>query len=320
MLTILTKNGISWQDVLNDERGIKMSSTILRAMTRDGSARAYVINSTEMVNKAIEYHKTAPTATALMGRLLTATSVMGTMLPEADSTMSVSIRGNGLSGTTIAVSDYYGNIKCCMTNPMADLPLKPNGKLDVSGIVGGGMLVVSKDVGDEVPFNGTIELVSGEVAEDIASYYAQSEQTPTLCALGVLVDVNHTCKAAGGVFVQLLPFADDEVVTKLEQNAKNLNNVSSKFNDGLSNEDILKIALEGIEYDLFDELEVEYRCDCSRERTERALISVGKKECDSIFAEQRAKGEEEVITLECNFCNAKYNFTKENVENLFKKR
>ena len=297
-----------------------MSSTILRAMTRDGSARAYVINSTEMVNKAIEYHKTAPTATALMGRLLTATSVMGTMLPEADSTMSVSIRGNGLSGTTIAVSDYYGNIKCCMTNPMADLPLKPNGKLDVSGIVGGGMLVVSKDVGDEVPFNGTIELVSGEVAEDIASYYAQSEQTPTLCALGVLVDVNHTCKAAGGVFVQLLPFADDEVVTKLEQNAKNLNNVSSKFNDGLSNEDILKIALEGIEYDLFDELEVEYRCDCSRERTERALISVGKKECDSIFAEQRAKGEEEVITLECNFCNAKYNFTKENVENLFKKR
>lgn len=296
-----------------------MSSTILRAMTRDGSARAYVINSTEMVNKAIEYHKTAPTATALMGRLLTATSVMGTMLPESDCTMSVSIRGNGISGTTIAVSDYYGNIKCCMTNPMADLPLKPNGKLDVSGIVGGGTLVVSKDVGDEVPFNGAIELVSGEVAEDIASYYAQSEQTPTLCALGVLVDVDHTCKAAGGVFVQLLPFADDEVVSKLEENAKNLNNVSSKFNEGLSNEDILKIALEGIEYDLFDELEVEYRCDCSRERTERALISVGKKECDSIFAEQKAKGEEEVITLECNFCNAKYNFTKENIEHLFKK-
>ena len=295
-----------------------MSSTILRAMTRDGSARAYVINSTEMVNKAIEYHKTSPTATALLGRLLTATSVMGTMLPEPDCTMSVSIRGNGLAGTTIAVSDYYGNVKGCITNPMADLPLKPNGKLDVSGIVGGGILSVSKDVGDEVPFNGAIELVSGEVAEDIASYYAQSEQTPTLCALGVLVDVDHTCKSSGGVFVQLLPFADEEVVSKLEKNAKNLSNISLKFSQGLSNEDILKIALEGIEYDLFDELEVEYKCDCSKERTERALISVGKKECESIFNEQREKGEEEVITLECNFCNAKYRFTKEHVAKLFK--
>jgi len=293
-------------------------STILRAMTRDGSARAYVINSTEMVNKAIEYHKTAPTATALMGRLLTATSVMGTMLPEADCTMSVSIRGNSLAGTAIAVSDYYGNIKCCITNPMADLPLKPNGKLDVSGIVGGGTLVVSKDVGDEVPFNGAIELVSGEVAEDIAAYYAQSEQTPTLCALGVLVDTDFSCKAAGGVFVQLLPFADDEVVAKLEENAKNLSNVSSKFSDGLSNEDILKIALEGIEYDLFDELEVEYKCDCSRERTERALVSVGQKEIESIFNEQKEKGEEELIVLECNFCNKKYEFNKENIASLFK--
>ena len=295
-----------------------MSSTILRAMTRDGSARAYVINSTEMVNKSIEYHKTAPTATALMGRLLTATSVMGTMLPENDCTMSVSIRGNGLAGTTIAVSDYYGNVKGCITNPMADLPLKPNGKLDVSGIVGGGILSVSKDVGDEVPFNGAIELVSGEVAEDIAAYYAQSEQTPTLCALGVLVDVDHSCKASGGVFVQLLPFADDEVVSKLESNARNLSNISLKFSQGLSNEDILKIALEGIEYDLFDELEVEYKCDCSRERTERALISVGKKEIEKIFAEQREKGESEVISLECNFCNKKHDFTKEDCKRLFK--
>jgi len=294
-------------------------STILRAMTRDGSARAYVINSTEIVNKAIEYHKTAPTATALLGRLLTATSVMGTMLPEPDCTMSVSIRGNGLAGTTIAVSDYYGNVKGCITNPMADLPLKPNGKLDVSGIVGGGILSVSKDVGDEVPFNGAIELVSGEVAEDIASYYAQSEQTPTLCALGVLVDTDFSCKSAGGVFVQLLPFADEEIISKLEQNAKNLNNVSEKFSLGLSNEDILKIALEGIEYDLFDELEVEYKCDCSRARTERALISVGEKEIEEIFAEQRQKGEKELIELECNFCNAKYQFTKEDVASLLKK-
>ena len=293
-------------------------STILRAMTRDGSARAYVINSTEIVNQAIGYHRTAPTATALLGRLLTATSVMGTMLPEDGCTMSVSIRGNGLAGTTIAVSDYYGNVKGCITNPQADLPLKPNGKLDVSGIVGGGILSVSKDTMEDVPFNGAIELVSGEVAEDIASYYAQSEQTPTLCALGVLVDVDCTCKAAGGVFVQLLPFADEEVVSKLEENAKNLSNISFKFSEGLSNEEILKIALEGIEYDLFDELTVDYLCNCSRERTERALVSIGKKEAYDILDEQKAEGKDEIITLECNFCDKKYEFTREDVSKLFK--
>ena len=295
------------------------NSNILRAMTRDGSARAYVINSTAMVNTAISYHKTAPTATALLGRLLTGASVMGTMLPEKDCTMSVSIRGNGLAGTTIAVSDYYGNVKGCITNPMADLPLKPNGKLDVSGIVGAGTLCVSKDVGTEVPFNGTVELISGEVAQDIANYYVQSEQTPTLCALGVLVDTDYTVKASGGVFVQLLPFADEAVVSQLEENAKNLSNISTKFASGLSNEDVLKIALEGIEYDLFDELTVEYKCDCSRFRTEKALISLGKSEIESIFAEQRANGESEIITLECNFCDKKYEFTRSDVEKLLKK-
>ena len=294
------------------------NSTILRAMTRDGSARAYVINSTAIVNTAIDYHKTAPTASALLGRLLTATSVMGTMLPEEGTSMSVSIRGNGLAGTTIAVADYFGNVKGCITNPMADLPLKPNGKLDVSGIVGGGILSVSKDVGDEVPFNGAIELVSGEVAEDIASYYAQSEQTPTLCALGVLIDTDFSCKASGGVFIQLLPFADEDVITRLEENSKNLSGISSKFAEGLSNEDILKIALDGIEYDLFDELTVDYICDCSRERTERALLSIGKKEALDILNEQAARGEEQCITLECNFCNKKYEFSKDDVLSLFK--
>ena len=296
-----------------------MGSTILRAMTRDGSARAYVINSTDMVNTAVDYHRTAPTATALLGRLLTATSVMGTMLPEKECTMSVSIRGNGLAGTTIAVSDYYGNVKGCITNPMADLPLKPNGKLDVCGIVGGGTLCVSKDVGTDVPFNGTVELVSGEVAEDIANYYVQSEQTPTLCALGVLVDTDFSVKASGGVFVQLLPFADEGVVARLEENAKNLSNVSLKFSQGLSNEEILKIALDGIEYDLFDELEVEYKCDCSRKRTEKALISIGPAEIEDVFTEQKARGEKELITLECSFCNKKYEFTREDVASLFKK-
>lgn len=297
----------------------KKYSKILRAMTKDGSARAYVINSTEIVNEAIKIHRPSPTAAALLGRVLTASSVMGTMLPEKDCRLTLAIRGNGLAGTTLACADYYGNVKGYISNPMADLPLKPNGKLDVSGIVGGGTLSVSKDVGDEVPYNGTIELVSGEIAEDIAQYYAASEQTPTLCALGVLVNPDITCKAAGGVFVQLLPFADDEVITKLESNAKSLSNISYKFSEGLSNEDILKIALDGIEYDLFDEIDVEYKCDCSVLRTKRALYSIGKDEIEKIFAEQREKGECEQIELECHFCNKKYVFSKDEALSLFKK-
>ena len=295
----------------------KKRSTILRAMTRDGSARAYVINSKEIVNEAIKYHKTAPTASALLGRLLTATSVMGTMLPEDGCKLTATIKGNGIAGTTLACADYYGNVKGYIQNPMADVPNKPNGKLDVSGIVGGGLFCVSKDVGDDVPFNGTIELVSGEVAEDIAQYYAVSEQTPTLCALGVLVDTDHTCRAAGGVFVQLLPFPDENVIARLEENSKFLNNISTKFDEGMSNEDILKIALNGIEYDIFDELDVEYKCDCSVERTKRAVISLGKTEIEKIFAEQRENGEEEKISLECHFCDKKYDFYKEDIEKMF---
>ncbi len=295
-----------------------MSSTIIRAMTRDGSARAFVINSRDIVNKAISIHQTAPTATALFGRLLTASSVMGTMLPENGNTMTVAIRGQGLAGTALCVADYFGNVKGYIQNPQADVPLKPSGKLDVSGIVGGGILSVSKDVGGEVPFNGNIELVSGEVAEDIAQYYAVSEQVPTLCALGVLVDTDYSCRAAGGVFVQLLPFADEEVVDRLEENAKMLSNVSSLFDKGLSNEDILKIALNGIEYDLFDELEVDYECNCTSERTERAIISLGKQEIEKIFAEQKAAGEPEELCLNCQFCNKEYKYTKEQALKLFK--
>lgn len=287
-------------------------------MTRDGSARAYVINSTKIVNDAIKYHKTAPTASALLGRTLTATSVMGTMLPENGDALTVAVRGNGLAGTTLCCADYFGNVRGYMSNPMADLPVRADGKLDVSGIVGGGILSVMKDVGDEVPYNGNIELVSGEIAEDIAQYYAVSEQTPTLCALGVLINPDFSCAGAGGVFVQLLPFPDENIIPKLEENAKKLSGLSHKFAEGLSNEDILKIALDGIEYDLFDEIEVEYKCDCSRERTGRALISLGKKEVLDIFDEAKAKGEEEKIELECHFCDKTYTFTRDEALKLFK--
>ena len=294
-------------------------STIFRAMTEDGSARIHVINSTAIVNEAIRIHKTAPTATAALGRVLTATSMMGAMLGEKENSLSLTIKGSGIAGTVLAVSDYYGNVRGYISNPLADKERKPNGKLDVSGIIGPGTLTVAKDVGDDQPYVGTIELISGEIAEDVAQYYATSEQCPTLCALGVLVDVDYTCKAAGGVLIQLLPFADEEVVAKLEQNAAALVNLSHRFAEGMTNEQIAAMALEGIPYSPFDELEVDYKCTCSRERTERAVVSLGKAEIEKLLDEAEAEGKPRELELSCQFCNQAYVFDEKSLKALVHK-
>lgn len=292
-------------------------ATILRGMTRDGSARIMVVNSKSIVDKAIEIHHTSPTATAALGRLLTGVSLMGCMMGEKDDSLSVSIGGNGPLGKLIAVSDYMGNVRGYVQTPVVDLPPKANGKLDVGNAVGAGTMTVCKDMGGKEPTNGTIPLVSGEIAEDIASYYAISEQIPTLCALGVLVDTDCSCRAAGGVMVQLLPFADPHVVDQLEANAAKLQNVSALFDAGLSNEEIAAIALEGIEYDLFDEFDVEYRCTCSRERMAAALHSVGEKELRRMLDEQLAEGKPEELEIACHFCGNHYRFTADMLKKLF---
>ena len=283
-------------------------STILRAMTRDGSARVLVINSRDIVNKMREAHMTSPTATAALGRTLTAASMIGTMLPEAGNTVSISFSGDGEAGKIIAVGDYFGNVKGYIQNPLANPPKKPNGKLDVGAAVGAGTLAFVKDLGEEELQTGMIEIVTGEIAEDIATYFAKSEQVPTLLSLGVRVDKDYSCLSAGGVLIQLLPFPDDATVDLIERNAAALTNVSSLFEMGLSNEAIADIAMKDIPYDIFDTLTVEYKCDCERARMLSKIKSLGKNEILTMLDEQVAEGKPRELTAVCRFCNTEYTF------------
>ena len=286
------------------------NSTILRAMTRDGSARVLVINSRKIVNDAIGFHKTSPTASAALGRLVTATSVIGTMLPEDGDTVTISIQGDGEAGRLLAVGDYFGNVKGYIQNPLANPPKKPNGKLDVGAAVGEGTISFVKSVGNIEPQVGTIELVSGEIAEDIATYFAKSEQIPTVLSLGVLVDTDYTCLAAGGVLIQLMPFPDEETVDLIERNAADLVNISRYFAAGKTNEEIMEIAMRDIPFDIFDTIEVGYKCDCSRERMKEKIKSLGKAEILKMLDEQEAEGQPRELTAICRFCNSEYTFTE----------
>ena len=281
---------------------IMQVSVITRAMTSDGSARILCADTTAIVQKAFEVHKTAKTMTAALGRSLTVTSLMGSLLKDKTDTLSLQIKGDGPAGTILCVSNYRGDVRGYAENPDAELPPNDHGKLDVGGAVGQGTLCIIRDFGTGEPYVGISQLVSGEIAEDISEYFVTSEQTPTVCALGVRANTDNSCKAAGGFLLQLLPGADDAIIPTLEKNIAALGSVSKLIEVGRTPEEIIAMVLEGIEYDLFDSYEIEYQCTCNRDKYLRALISLNQADMDEL-----AESGEPVET-ECRFCHTKYSF------------
>ncbi len=287
---------------------------ILKTMiAHDGSVVCHCLDSTDMVARAEQIHKTSAVVTAGLGRLMTAASIMGAALKGDDSSVTLRIAGKGPSGSLIAVADNMGNVRGYPANPIVELPLNRYGKLDVAGAVGtDGYLSVIKDFGFGEPYMGQVPIVSGEIAEDITNYYATSEQIPTVCALGVLVNPNLTVRAAGGYVIQLLPGADDDAITRLESNIEKLPPISTMIDSGLSPEDISRKALEGFEPELLEEREVEYRCNCSKQRVERALLAMGRTDLEELASQK------EHARANCHFCNKVYTFSPDELKKLLK--
>ena len=283
---------------------------IKRAISKDGSVVASALDSTDIVAKIESYHKPSAVVTAALGRLATAASLMGYGQKNEGDQLTLRVDGDGQIGSMVAVADSWGNVKCCADNYIVEIPLNDKGKLDVGGAVGEGTLSVIKDLGLKEPYVGTIPLVSGEIAEDIANYYVVSEQIPTVLSLGVLVAPDLTVQHAGGFLIQLLPFADEEVIPVLEKNIAEMPHFTEMLKNGMTAEDIVMKCLDGLEPNLLDEAQPEYFCDCSRERTSRILVSIGKQELQGLAE----SGED--IEVCCHFCDRKYVFTPQEIMDL----
>ncbi len=283
---------------------------IIRCITSDGGIMACAIDSTYIVATAQQIHGTSPVATAALGRLLTGASMMGSMLKKESATITLKIKGGGPLGALVAIADSNGNCRGCIDNPAVELPLKPNGKLDVGTAVGkDGLLGVMRDLGEGRPYNGQVEIKSGEIAEDITNYYATSEQIPTVCALGVLIDkIDVRQVLAGGLLIQALPGADQAELDKLEKNINEMDSVTAMLAKGMSIEDMCKTALKGFEMEILDEFKVGYACNCSKERVERAIATLKPEEILSLADE---KGFAEA---KCQYCNHTYKLSKQELE------
>lgn len=276
---------------------------LVRYITEDGGAFIVCADTTDIVSRAEKIHTTSAVTTAALGRLLTAASLMGSSLKSPQDSITLRISGDGPAGTVTAVTDWMGNVRGRVANPIVEIPLNSVGKLDVSGAIGKGMLTVIKDIPGTEPYVGSIELASGEIAEDITSYYAISEQIPTVCSLGVLVNPNLSVKAAGGYIIQLLPGADDELVSALEKAVAETRPISAMIDEGISVDDICLEAMRGLKISKLDECSVVYQCKCSRERTGNILRSLDNNE---LVAMANEDGGAEVT---CRFCEKKYHFS-----------
>ena len=290
-----------------------MNDQLVRAMTKDGFDKAVAVTTKTLTERARQIHKTLPTATAALGRLLAAASMMGNMQKVDDGSITLQVKGGGPLGTLLAVSDAAGNVRGWVEHPQISLLEKYRGKLDVGTAVGNdGTLTVIRDLRMKDPYIGSVQLVSGEIAEDITQYFAQSEQIPTACALGVLIDTDQSVRAAGGYLVQLLPGAPDDVIDRLEAGVQAAGAATAMLDGGLDAAGMLQKVLTGFEVEILETQPIEYRCYCTRRRVESTLISLGKDELEQVVRDG------ETLHVDCQFCDQVYDFTPQDVAALLR--
>lgn len=290
-----------------------MNDYIIRATAANDQIRAFAAVTTEMVETAREHHNTSPVATAALGRLLTAGAMMGSMMKGEKDVLTLQIKAGGpLQGITVT-ADSQGNVKGYVGNPDVCIPANSKGKLDVAGAVGPGFLTVIKDMGLKEPYSGQVMLQTCEIAEDLTYYFATSEQVPSAVGLGVLMNKNNTVRQAGGVIVQLMPFAEEEVISRLEQNVQKINSVTNLLEEGHTPESLLEKVLEGFDVQINEKMDTRFHCNCSKERVAKALISIGRKELNEMIQEGKP------IEMNCHFCNTNYNFTVEELKEILRR-
>ena len=290
-----------------------MNDYIIRATAANDQIRAFAAVTTEMVETAREHHNTSPVATAALGRLLTAGAMMGSMMKGEKDVLTLQIKAGGpLQGITVT-ADSQGNVKGYVGNPDVCIPANSKGKLDVAGAVGPGFLTVIKDMGLKEPYSGQVMLQTCEIAEDLTYYFATSEQVPSAVGLGVLMNKNNTVRQAGGFIVQLMPFAEEEVISRLEQNVQKINSVTNLLEEGHTPESLLEKVLEGFDVQINEKLDTRFCCNCSKERVAKALISIGRKELNEMIQEGKP------IEMNCHFCNTNYNFTVEELKEILRR-
>lgn len=287
-----------------------MTNRFIRATAAGSYIRAFAVDSTQMAEKARKIHNTTPVMTAALGRLLSAGAMMGSMMKGDADIVTIQIKGDGPAKGLTVTADSKGNVKGLVSNPLVIIPDKAAGKLDVGGAIGNGILSVSMDLGLKEPYNGQVELQTGEIGDDLAYYFTVSDQTPSAVGLGVMVDKDRTVRHSGGFIIQLMPYAPEEVVAGLEEKIAGLESVTSMMEKGMGPDDILKEILGDMSLEMLDEKPVRFHCDCSKDRMARALITLGKKELDELIAGGKP------IEVKCHFCNSTYDFSVEELSQL----